>query len=422
MDIIRKKKMKTYILIGGTLLALLLIFLSVGGSLVSTTTEESNNGLSGEGSIASTITGENNEDIPTSAASSEFTDRDLEQEADLENATYIEAESDTDITISEEGVYVISGEATEVTIYVDVPDESKVQIVLDGVNIVNEDVPVIYVKSADKVFITTTDSDNYMETAGAFVSDGDTNLDAVIFSKDDLVFNGVGSLEIVSSENGVSSKDDLKITGGNYYVTSVLDSFEANDRILIYDGTFDVDSSKDAFHCENDEDDSLGNIHIYNGTFEIYAADDGITAAGFIQIDGGNIIITKASEGIEATYVVINDGNIDIYATDDGINAAGKSTAYDIEIIINGGTINIEMASGDTDGIDANGSVTINDGYITISCNSGIDVDEQSYINGGTVIVNGQQIYEIQAEMMGGGGMRGGGGGNMPPGGGMPRQ
>ncbi|WMW24810.1 carbohydrate-binding domain-containing protein [Methanolobus sediminis] len=411
--------MKKYILIGGALLALLLIFLSSGGSIVSTITEESNNDLSGEGSIVSTITGESNDDISIYSASSEFTDRDLEQEADLEDATYIEVDSDTDITISEEGVYVISGEATEVTIYVDAPDESKVQIVLDGLNIVNEDMPVIYVKSADKVFITTTDSENYMETAGSFVSDGDTNLDAVIFSKDDLVFNGVGSLEIVSSENGISSKDDLKITGGTYYVTSELDSFEANDRILIYDGTFDVNSSKDAFHCENDEDDSLGNIYIYSGTFEIYAADDGITAAGFIQIDGGNITITKASEGIEATYIVINDCNIDIYATDDGINAARKSTAYDVEIVINGGTINIEMASGDTDGIDANGTVTINDGYITITCNSGIDVDEESYINGGTVIVNGVQIYEIQAEMMDGGGMHGGG--NMPPGGGMPR-
>ncbi|WMW22652.1 carbohydrate-binding domain-containing protein [Methanolobus mangrovi] len=405
--------MKKYILIGGTLLALLLIFLSVGGSIVPATTEENNNDLSSEGSIVSTITGETNEDISIYAASSEFTDRDLEQEADLEDATYIEAESDTDIIISEEGVYVISGDATEVTIYVDAPDESKVQIVLDGVNIVNEDMPVVYVKSADKVFITTTDSENYMETTGAFVSEGDTNLDAVIFSKDDLVFNGVGSLEIVSSENGISSKDDLKITGGTYYVTSELDSFEANDRIMIYDGTFDVDSSKDAFHCENDEDDSLGNIYIYNGTFEIYAADDGITAAGFIQIDGGNITIIRASEGIEATYIVINDVDIDIYATDDGINAARKSTSYDVEIIINGGTINIEMASGDTDGIDANGSVTINDGYITITCNSGIDVDEESYINGGTVIVNGVQIYEIQAEMMGGGNRPGGPGGGM---------
>lgn len=411
--------MKKYILIGGTLLALLLIFLSGGGSIVSTITGESYNDLSGEGSIVSAITGESNEDSSIYAASSEFTDRDLEQQADLEDATYIEAESDTDITISEEGVYVISGEATEVTIYVDAPDESKVQIVLDGVNIVNEDMPVIYVKSADKVFITTIDSENYMETAGVFVSDGETNLDAVIFSKDDLVFKGVGSLEIVSSENGISSKDDLKITGGTYYVTSELDSFEANDRIMIYDGTFDVTSSKDAFHCENDEDDSLGNIYIYNGTFEIYAADDGITAAGFIQIDGGNITITRASEGIEATYIVINDGDIDIYATDDGINAASKSTGYDVEIVINGGTINIEMAGGDTDGIDANGSVTINDGYITISCNSGIDVDEESYINGGTVIVNGVQIYEIVPEMMGGGNRPGGG--NMPPGGGMRR-
>ncbi|MDI3485651.1 MAG: hypothetical protein PWQ50_871 [Methanolobus sp.] len=175
--------MKKYILIVGALLALLLIFLSAEGSIVSTITGESNNNLSGEGSTVSTITEESNDDSSIYVASSEFTDRDLEQEADLEDATYIEAESDTDITISEEGVYVISGDATEVTIYVDVKDESKVQIVLDGVNIVNEDMPVIYVKSADKVFITTTDTENYMETSGSFVSDGETNLDAVIFSK-----------------------------------------------------------------------------------------------------------------------------------------------------------------------------------------------------------------------------------------------
>ncbi|WP_407282426.1 carbohydrate-binding domain-containing protein [Methanolobus sp. WCC1] len=211
-------------MIVGALLALLLIFLSAEGSIVSTITGESNNNLSGEGSTVSTITEESNDDSSIYVASSEFTDRDLEQEADLEDATYIEAKSDTDITISEEGVYVISGDATEVTIYVDVEDESKVQIVLGGVNIVNEDMPVIYVKSADKVFITTTDTVNYMETSGSFVSDGETNLDAVIFSKDDLVFNGVGSLEIVSSENGISSKDDLKVTGGTYYVTSELDS------------------------------------------------------------------------------------------------------------------------------------------------------------------------------------------------------
>ncbi|MEZ5333947.1 MAG: carbohydrate-binding domain-containing protein [Methanolobus sp.] len=152
--------MKRYILIGATLLALLLIFLIGGGNIASTITGESNNDVSGEGSIVSTITEEINDDSFIYAASSEFTDRDLEQEADLEDATYLEAESDTDITISEEGVYVISGEATEVTIYVDAPDESKVQIVLDDMSIVNDDMPVIYVKSADKVFITTTDSEN----------------------------------------------------------------------------------------------------------------------------------------------------------------------------------------------------------------------------------------------------------------------
>ncbi|MNC83981.1 hypothetical protein D3C75_1382440 [compost metagenome] len=54
-----------------------------------------------------------------------------------------------------------------------------------------------------------------MEVTGSYVADGETNLDAVIFSRADMTLNGTGTLEIISNEgNGISSKDDLKITGG----------------------------------------------------------------------------------------------------------------------------------------------------------------------------------------------------------------
>ncbi|MGO4373301.1 carbohydrate-binding domain-containing protein, partial [Paenibacillus sp. MCAF20] len=247
-----------------------------------------------------------------------FSERDLEQSADLADATQIELVSDQDVTLNTEGVYVLSGEATNVTVVVEAAEDAKVQIVLDGVRITNEDSPAIYVKEADKVFVTSTDSESYMEVTGSYVADGDTNLDAVIFSRADLTLNGTGSLDIVSNDgNGISSKDDLKITGGVYNIQSSADALEANDAILINDGTLTINSGKDALHSENDEDAALGYIIIKGGDFRISAGDDAIQGNSFVQIDGGTINIETSEEGIEATSVKINDGQITLYAKDD---------------------------------------------------------------------------------------------------------
>ncbi len=331
-----------------------------------------------------------------------FTDRDLEQEADLTDAEYITVTDGQDITLTEEGVYVLSGSASEVTVTVEAGDEDKVQIVLDGVTITNTDSPCIYVKSADKVFVTTTDSDNSLSVTGMFTADGDTNTDAVIFSKDDLVLNGVGTLNINSTDNGVSCKDELKITGGTINVNASSDAFEANDQISIADGYITVTSGKDAFHSENDEDNSVGYIYICGGTFTINAADDGIQATSILQIDGGNFNITS-EEGIEGTWVQINGGTIKIYATDDGANASIKSTFYDCVFEMNDGSLTIAMGQGDTDAIDSNGRIIINGGTIDITAQSPFDYDYGAEFNGGTITVNGQQITEITNSMMGGG-------------------
>ncbi len=346
-----------------------------------------------------------------------FSDRDMEQSADLSGAVYLELTSGEDVTISEEGVYVLSGTVENTTVVVEADDEAKVQIVLDGVSITNEDAPAIYVKSADKVFVTTTSSDNVMEVSGTYTADGDTNLDAVIFSKSDLVLNGTGTLQIVSYEgNGITSKDDLKVTGGTYSITSLLDGLEANDSICIAGGDITVTTNKDALHSENEDDSSLGYIYILDGTLNITAADDGIRGTSIVQIDGGEINIETCTEGIEATSIQINGGEISIYATDDGINASAKSN-YDIVIEVNGGTINVSMASGDTDAFDSNGNIYINGGTIDITATSAFDPAGEAQLNGGTVTVNGEIITEIIPTQMGGmGGAPGGGGGGGRPG------
>ena len=343
------------------------------------------------------------------SSSDVFTDRDLKQTADLTDAKYYTLTSNDDIHITSEGVYVISGTASNATIYVEAGDEDKVQLVLDGINITNDNFPCIYVKSADKVFITTNEytsssvsTENSLTVTGTFVEDGDVNTDGVIFSKSDIILNGTGTLTISSTDNGIVGKDDVKITGGTYNITATSKTIEANDSICISDGTFNLKAGTDGLHAENSDDNSLGYIFITGGTININAGDDGIHGTSVVQIDDGTIN-NIAAEGIEGTYIQINGGTIKISATDDGINAGKKSTAYSATVEINDGDITINMGSGDTDGIDSNGDIIVNGGTINVNGTSTFDYDGNAEFNGGTIIVNGSEVNAIPNQLMGGG-------------------
>ncbi|WP_051588877.1 carbohydrate-binding domain-containing protein [Ruminococcus sp. NK3A76] len=341
-----------------------------------------------------------------------FTDRDLEQAADTEDAVSITAEDSKTAEITEAGVYVISGKASNFTVKVEAGDEDKVQIVLDGADITNDSTPVIYVISADKVFITTA-SDSSLSVTGSFTADGDTNTDAVIYSKDDIVLNGTASLTISSTGNGITGKDDIKVTGGTYSITSALDAIEANDSIRIADGCFVINSQKDGLHSENSDDSTQGYIYISGGCFDITAASDGIQGTAVVQIDGGEFRISS-SEGIESTCVQINGGSIDISATDDGINTAQKTNAYTVCFEMTGGELSISMNGNDVDCIDSNGNVTVSGGTINVSYpvsgpSESFDYDGTTTFTGGTIIINGEQVSEIPTPTM----MGGGRGGNM---------
>ncbi|MBO4365296.1 MAG: carbohydrate-binding domain-containing protein [Eggerthellaceae bacterium] len=345
-----------------------------------------------------------------------FTDRDLQQVADLYNASDITISSGQDNTLSEEGVYVISGTAENATIAVNAEDTAKVQLVLDGLNITNESAPAIYIASADKVFVTTTEgSTNTLAVTDAFTSTTEDNVDGVVFSKDDITFGGLGTLAISSSDNGIVGKDDVKVTGGTYQISCSGHAIEGKDSVRIADGSFQLTAFTDGIHAENADDDSLGYVYIAGGMFDITAGSDGIEGDAAVQIDGGTFNI-EAAEGIEGTYVQINDGTIGISASDDGINAACKSTSYSVAIEINGGDVSVSMGQGDTDALDSNGDLFINGGTVDITAQFPFDYDGQGQLNGGTVTVNGEQVSELTNQMMGGMGGMGGGMGGGPMG------
>ena len=240
-------------------------------------------------------------------------------------------------------------------------------------------------------------------------------LDGAIYSKADLTLSGDGTLTVTSNYDGIVSKDNLVITGGVYKIKSQDDGIRGKDSLTIKNGTFEINASGDGLKSTIKDDSTKGIIKIDGGKFTINSADDGIHSNGMINITNGEFEI-NAVEGIEATYVKIDGGKITINASDDGINAAKKSEGYTVGVEITGGELNINMGSGDTDGIDSNGNLTLTGGTININCNAPFDYDGTLTFTGGTIIVNGEQTNTIKNQVMGPAGGGPGGPGNPPPG------
>ena len=359
-----------------------------------------------EAATVTELSAEITADTADGTGSELFTERDLTQTADLSEAKTINVSDGQTVTITEEGVYVLTGSAKNACIVIDAADEDKVQLVLDALSIVNEDQPCILVENADKVFLTSAEgSENTLNVTGAFAGEED----AAVYARDDLVLNGLGTVTVSSTGDGIRTNDDLKLTGGTWVVNAADTALKAHESISAADGVYTLTAGSDGLHAENNDDDTTGSIAIQGGTFTIQAGDDGIHATTTVTVEGGALTIS-AAEGIEATQVIVNDGTVSIQASDDGINAGRKSSALSAKIEINGGEITVVMGSGDTDGIDSNGDLIITGGVIDVTGQSTFDYDGTCTFTGGTVIVNGTQTDTIPNQMMGGGGMGGRGG------------
>ena len=154
------------------------------------------------------------------------------------------------VTISKEGCYLISGELEDGQIIVDAGDSDKVQLVLDNASIHCSTGSAILVRNADKVKVTlAADSENELSDGTEYQTDDD-NPDAALFSKDDLVINGSGSLTVQGNyKHGIAGNDDLVITGGRLTVNSLSHALRGKDSVAILDGTFVLTSQKDGIQA-----------------------------------------------------------------------------------------------------------------------------------------------------------------------------
>lgn len=237
-----------------------------------------------------------------------FSSRDMDESYSEEGSISIVLEEDTircdsdaveisdgTATIRREGTYVISGSLKDGSIIVDAEKAEKIQLVLKDASIHSEGFAAIYVRQADKVFVTLAENTvNSLSGGEGFTADGDVNVDAVIFSRDDLTINGAGSLTVSSpAGHGIVSKDSLRITGGSYVVNAAGHGFAGKDEVSIAAGSFEITAGKDGIQAENEDDAESSFVYLAGGTFRVTSEGDGISASGQCLILDGEYTITS---------------------------------------------------------------------------------------------------------------------------------
>lgn len=384
--------------------------------------------------IVSTETEVNAEEIAaqsetgTFSSADMFTERDLAGTYEESGAVYVTLSDDditgeTDgvvingqtVTITAEGTYIFSGTLSEGQIVVDA-DNAKVQIVFDNVDITCASSAAVYVKSAEKVFVTPAEgSQNTLRNTDGYVAIDDNNIDAVIFSKSDLTLNGTGSLTIVSADgHGIVSKDDLKITGGTYDITAAGHALSGKDSVRIADGTFILTAEKDGIHAENADDEEKGYIYIADGDFTITSDGDGMDASNIVQIEDGTFDITAGGGAANSQKTHESDmpggpgggmpqngekpdgENMPQDTTTDESGISTKGIKAGGSMYLNGGTYQIDSAD---DSIHSNANITIADGTYTLATgDDGVHADDALIVNGGTITVT--ESYEGMEGLM----------------------
>ena len=253
--------------------------------------------------------------------------------------------SGSTVTITAAGTYIISGSLSDGQIVVAASDSDKVQLVLNNAEINCSTSAAIYVKSADKVFVTLPAGTTSSLGGGTeYIQTDDNTVDGVIFSKSDLTLNGTGTLKIDADyKHGIVTKDTLCITGGTYVIDAVKTCLAGKDGIKILDGSFTLTAGNKGLNSGNDDDAKEGNIYIAGGAFTIKSEDDSIHADGSCIIAGGTYTIDAGDDGIHADYdTIITDGNITITDSYEGIEGR--------RVTVSGGTINLTASD---DGINA---------------------------------------------------------------------
>ena len=207
-----------------------------------------------------------------------------------------------------------------------------------------------------------------------------------------------GKLNITTSGNATYDSDEKDTSSAACLKSDTNINIKGGKLVLKSSGTGGKGISADAdiiFDGGNIDIATTGSQYKYSS--QLTSSPKGVRADGNITINGGNLNISvtgksEGSEGMESKAVLtFNGGETVVNAYDDAINAASA-------IVVNDGKVYARATN--NDGIDSNGTLTINDGlFIGIGSGEpegGIDVD-----NSRSLLINGGYVLGIGGGMMG---------------------
>ncbi|AOZ92999.1 carbohydrate-binding domain-containing protein [Paenibacillus crassostreae] len=333
-----------------------------------------------------------------------FDEEDSTKEWSTDNSTAIElsgnnatisgagAEAvDGSVKITAAGTYVLSGTLDDGQIVVNVQDKGTVQLVLNGVNLHDSDSAPIYIVEAGKVVMTLQEGTENVVTDGETYVYEDASTDepnAAIFSKADLTINGTGKLSVTANyNNGITSKDDLKIMGGTIEIQAADDGMMGKDMVAIQDGEITITASGDGIKATNDEDATKGFIAITAGSFDIQADNDGIQAETALLIDGGtyNLVTGGGNANGEVKTESMGQGPGGRGGFEPGSEVDPTATTIEPSTETTTET-STETESTSAKGLKAGGDMTVNNGTFKIdSADDAIHGNSNVAINGGDI-------------------------------------
>ncbi len=299
--------------------------------------------------------------------------------------------SDQTVRITQAGTYLISGTLEDGQIQVEVGNQEEVNLVLNETQISSTTGAPILITQSAKTTITLMEGTQNVISHQMVMNDGEEvskEEKAAIFSQDDLMITGTGSLTVdAKTYNGIVSQDDLVIEGGNFVIESANHGLKGKDSVVIEEGTFKMTTKGDAIQSDQGADEEKGFITIRGGDFDLVAEQDGIQAQTKLVIEGGTFKI-ETGGGYEAGAVKettsqppFNRGASATAETATTPSAKGLKAGQ--ELVIEGGSLTINSAD---DALHTNGSLWMNGGEVTLSTgDDGLHADETVEVNGGTV-------------------------------------
>ncbi|MDE7233817.1 MAG: carbohydrate-binding domain-containing protein [Ruminiclostridium sp.] len=263
------------------------------------------------------------------------------------------------VSITEGGVYIISGELTDGS--VEVESDEPVKLILNGAAISGKGTAI---RSGGSLTVESAEgTENSLSAAE----------DTALYAAESLTLCGTGALS-VSADSGKGIKaGSLDVTECGLTVVSEDDAIRVSGEAVVNGGNFDLSS--------------------LNGK--------GISADGDLTVNDGFLVVRQSTEGLESRAILtVNGGYLSVTSSDDGLNAGGSDGIHTIEI--NGGAV---FVSAEGDGLDSNGDIVMNGGTVIVfgpthdrdgalDCGEGYKIT----VSGGTLLALGNAAMAQKPE------------------------